>query len=48
MEEEDGRGGSPDAKRRRGFTRRETLKKLAELEGNVAAAVGEIVLSSLV
>ena len=34
-------GGIP-AKRKRAFTRRETLEKLAELEGNVAAAVGEI------
>ena len=41
MEEEVGEGGSPDAKRRRGFTRRETVEKLKELEGNVTAAVGE-------
>ena len=40
MAEEDG-GGGPDAKRRRAFTRRETLEKLKELEGNVTAAVGE-------
>ena len=39
MAEEDD-GGGP-AKRRRAFTRRETLEKLAELEGNVTAAVGE-------
>ena len=37
MTEEDD-GGGP-AKRRRAFTRRETLEKLEELEGNV---VGEI------
>ena len=40
MAEDDG-GGSPDAKRRRAFTRKETLEKLKELDGNVAAAVGE-------
>ena len=38
---EDEDGGVP-AKRRRAFTRRETLEKLEELEGNVAAVVGEI------
>ena len=40
MAEEEG-GGGPDAKRRRAFTRRETLEKLKELEGNVTAAVGD-------
>ena len=41
MMAEEGDGGGP-AKRRRAFTRRETLEKLEELEGNVAAVVGEI------
>ena len=41
MEKEDGGGGSPDAKRKRGFTRRETVEKLKELVGNVFAAVCE-------
>ena len=42
MEEaEEGGRGSPDAKRRRAFTKREALERLKELEGNVVAAVGE-------
>ena len=42
MMAEEGDGGGGPAKRRRAFTRRETLEKLEELEGNVAAVVGEI------
>ena len=37
-------GGGPEPKRRRVFSRKEALEKLEELEGDVAAAVGNVCL----